>query len=279
MLLKTRALPRSEEFQRKKRNQRIIKIVAAVLLVLAVIALLAFISHRAKIRITKVELNGGVLVSKEDVEREVYSYLNGSYFFLFPKNNAFLYPKDKLQDDLALAFRRIDSINLHLSNFNDLVVNINERKPYAIWCKDRDAEDKDCYFMDQNATIFAPAPYFSGDAYFKYYGLLSSSTPIGSQYIASTTVFEKVKSFIDATKQMSLKPVYLVANSQDDFYLVLAGEGKIYFNDKGSIDDTTKNLEALLRTKDLSTSTTAGILPIDYIDLRFGNKLFYKLKQ
>ncbi|HEY4505478.1 MAG TPA: hypothetical protein VJG67_02210 [Candidatus Paceibacterota bacterium] len=284
-------LPQREEYLRKKRKRRLVKYGIVLLSVVLVVGLISYISYRPSIRISEIELSGGILVTQGELEPKALSFVHGSYFWLFPKNNVLWYPHELLSEYLSTAFRRIDTINIHLKNFHTLAVEITERKPVATWCEgepsgsltDREggsAEDSNpkCYFMDQNSTIFSNAPTFSGDAYFKYYGFVASSSPIGKDYIASSTEFIGISSFVSRVKGLGLSPQYLVARNDNQFSMVLAGGGEILFDIKEPISMIEQNLEALLRTPALATSTR-GTLPIEYIDLRYGNKLFYKLKQ
>ncbi len=281
-------LPQREEYFRKKRRRKFLKIGLVILFIIFIIGLASYISHRLEIRISKVELSGGILVTQPEVESKSLSYISGSYFWLFPKNNALLYPTKGLLNYLSLTFKRIDTVNIHRKDWRTIVVEITERKPIATWCDTLPnatstpmMEDgvgvERCYFLDQNGTIFAPAPYFSGDAYFKYYGLVRADTPIGMQYLASTTEFSEITDFIEAIKKLSIKPEYLIAKGQDEFSLVTSGGGQIYFDTKIPLSVVAENLQALLRTPELSPSSTQD-LPVEYIDMRFGNKLFYKLK-
>ena len=59
------------------------------------------------------------------------------------------------------------------------------------------------------------------------------------------------------------------------FDMAMADGGHIYFDLTQPIEKSESNLSSLLKT--IVTSTQNG-QAIDYIDLRFGNKLFYKLK-
>lgn len=129
--------------------------------------------------------------------------------------------------------------------------------------------------------MFAKAPIFSGDAYFKYYGLVASTTessPIGQEFMASTTEFADISNFVFKAKELKIKPLYIEAKDNgESFLLFVAGGGEIYFDTKEPLSVVGQNLEALLRTPVFASSTWN--LPIEYIDLRYGNKLFYKLKQ
>ncbi|KND47736.1 MAG: hypothetical protein AB201_02245 [Parcubacteria bacterium C7867-006] len=291
MPINNSTLPSHEEFLRRKRKKRIIKYSIISFLIIFIIGLSSYISHRPEVRISKVVLKGGVLVTESDISDKSFSYMKDSYFWLFPKNSSFWYPKKQLSVYLKENFKRIDTISIGLDGLRTMVVTVEERKPFAIWCDklpgqveistttpvEKDSEYQKCFFIDQNSTIFSEAPYFSGDAYFKFYGLVSTSTPIGNYYISSSTKFQEIVHFISDIKAMSIRPLYLIAEDEGDFSLVVSGGGKIFFDTKKPLTEISKNLESLLKTPALSTSTNSD-LPIEYIDLRYGNKLFYKLK-
>ncbi|HBD25028.1 MAG: hypothetical protein A2566_01770 [Candidatus Zambryskibacteria bacterium RIFOXYD1_FULL_40_13] len=279
-----------EEFLKRKRRRKLWKFGVAIFLVLLLLGLVSYASHRREIRISKIELNGGILVTQEDLEPKALEFMYGSHLWLFPRNNALWYPHGELEKYLRDTFKRIDRIDISRKNFNTLVVDIKERKPFAMWCEKNNSsvglstttpvtiETEACYFIDQNSTIFAKAPHFSGDAYFKYYGLVASSTtetPIGKEYIADATLFSDISNFVTKAKELEVRPLYVLAKENDEFSLILHGGGEIYFDLKKPLSLVGQNLEALLRT---TFASSTGDLKIEYIDLRYGNKLFYKLK-
>lgn len=273
-------LPHREEYLRKKRKRKFIRISISILFFIVLIGVLSYISHRKEFRINRVNLFGGVLITEEEIEKETFRYLNGNYLWLFPKNNSFLYPKNSLEDHLKEVFKRIDTIDISKKGFQRLSVNISERKHFAVWCSGlptTETLDEDCYFMDKNSTIFASAPNFSGDAYFKYYGNIVDENPIGKEFIASSTKFYEIANFVNSIKELSLRPLYITAKGHDEFSAKLSGGGEILFDTKEPLVKVSENLLLLLGTDELSRLDRSR-LPIQYIDLRFGNKLFYKLK-
>lgn len=278
-------LNQHEQFLRKKRNKKIFRWSLIGFLIVFFVGSLSYISHRPRIRISKITLSGNVVVSEADVASATIGYIRGSYFWLFPKNNVFLYPNASLQKYLKENFPRIATADVHESNFNTLNVAVTERVPVGMWCDTlstfsakvgttTEAQNGNCYFLDMNSFVFAPAPDFSGSAYFKYYGLFGTTTPIGNYYIASTTEFSDINDFIQSTRGLSLQPTSLVGKDDGTFALLLASGAQIYFDTTDSLSKTAQNLEALLRTPALSQN----ISKLDYIDMRFGNKLYYKLK-
>lgn len=279
-MITSNALSR-EEYLKKKRKRSLVKIGFFIFLFFVFMGLLVYGAHRKEVRITRAYLSGGVLLTEEEVEQKTLEYMSGSYFWIFPKNNTFLFPKDKLQDYLKENFKRIDTIVIKKKSLNSLSITITERKPFAVWCKglpEKTGEEvEECFFMDQNSTIFSGAPNFSGDAYFKYYGQIDGDIPIGKEYIASTTKFLDISDFVSNVKSLSLKPQYIIEKGNDDFSLVLSGGGQIFFDTKVSLYTVAQNLSSLLKT-DALVGLDRNNLPVEYIDLRFGNKLFYKLR-
>ena len=283
--MSSQPLSHREEYLKKKRKAALIKYGLILLLCVTVFIGLVLISRIPKFRISTINLSGEILVSKDDVSNATKNFLSGNYIWLFPKNNFLLYPHNELEQMLKEKFQRINTISINIKNFQNLEIKITERNLNALWCDgvpsggefgDAPAPEK-CYFMDKNGLIFSEAPDFSGDAYFKYYGEVSATnTPIGTKYIASADLFKDISNFITRVQDISLHPIYLINTEAGQFTLGLLGGGKIYIDTKDSLSKTADNLQALLGT--ISATTTFSALNFDYIDLRFGNKLFYKLK-
>jgi cell division septal protein FtsQ len=275
-------LSRREEYLKRKRRVRLIRFIVAFVLLVIVLSGLAFLSRRSFMTITQVELSGGVLITQDEMQKNVLEILQGSYGWLFPKRNAFVYPHTALVHQLKDRFKRIDTVEVSLKNLRTLSVVITERKPLALWCGENSGSAVACYFMDDNGTVFAESPLFSGDAYFKYYGPLAFSTDtiVGSQYLASSTDFSKLNTFVEHIRALDLRPEYLgfanvATTTQGEYVLALSSGGNIYFDWREPLDRTLENLKALLRTPALQAVPREKI---EYIDLRFGNKVYYKLK-
>lgn len=279
-------LPQREEVLRRRKKAKRIRRVIFIGFILFLVGIVSYISHLPKLRINEVALSGGLLVTEKEVEDESLLFMRGKFFWLFPKNNSFLYKKTDLENHLKEKFKRIDTIDIKLEGLNTIQVSITERKPVAIWCRDIISTStstevvsgfkESCYFIDSFSTVFAQAPSFSGDAYFKFYGLLTDEDPIGKKYIASSTDFISINNFIESVKGLKVKPVSLIGKEEGEFSLVLQGGGEIYFDTRKSLDITFDNLKILLDSPELKVKL--GQLPIEYVDLRYGNKLFYKLK-
>ena len=153
--------------------------------------------------------------------------------------------------------------------------------------------------MDENGYIFDEAPYFSGEVYFKFYGLpaqagvpdvgipqsgspASGTSPLGSYY--SKQNFQQLLSFKDGLVTFGLKPVALYITNDGEIEFILSGGTaatlgpEIILNNDSDFQKVAENLETALTTEPLQTEFKNKYSVLQYIDLRFGNKVYYKFQ-
>lgn len=228
-------------------------------------------------RISKVEVLGEVIIPESNIASSTVEFLKGSYFWVVPKNSSLFYSKDKLQKFLLQKFPRIESLKVSLKNLETIEINLAERSPFGMWCKKLEGDmSEQCYFLDEQGFIYSEAPQFSGNVYFKYYGGILSDQFMGQNYL-SPNIFGDINGMIDKARSFGFVPLFISTEDSKVFEISLENGGRILFDLKQPVSKTEDNLTLLLRTEPFTT-TTPNSVPIDYIDLRFGNKLFYKLK-
>ena len=251
--------------------------------VFGVVFLAVFVGVVAFFRISyfqvdKIEISGnGSLVEKELAEA-IKSKLEGKYLWLFPKANIFLIPKAKILTELPEEFKRIKKITLDKKYFDTVIIKLEERYNSVLFCK-----KEDCTYADESGFVFEKAPYFSGAVFLKLIDQRESDNgdgekeeviekKIGSILIAESE-FDKILEFAKLIEKTGggISEVILKKENIYEFY---TQEGwKIILNDKNEPKDTYLNLTATLESniKDKQTK-------LDYIDLRFGNKIYFKYK-
>jgi len=264
---------RKSGYVKRRRNKYLSIFYITLISFFVLFGLVVYLSRLEMFRIFDTYITGAVLVEEYKVEEEVRNFLEGNIFFFFPQNNIFLYNKDNLISHLENKFPRIESIKARFDGDSVLSLEIKERSPYALWCDN--FSENECFFMDQSSKIYSKAPKFSGDAYFKYYGLIEGD-PLGQIYLKDVNFFISLGQFVKYTERLSLSPYYLKVLDNGQYELHLLEGGKIFFDDQSTLDEVAFNLEAVLTSSDFASTT--NFKNLDYIDLRFGNKLFYKLK-
>ncbi len=239
---------------------------------------LSFLSGYKKFKIENVNIYGADILDQSLLKENINSTLSGKYYHLFSKKNFLIYPNKYISDNLKSEFKIIDYTSIYLTDINTLQVDVYLREPFALWCQKYDGMDfPKCFFLDKKGFVFSPSPDFSGDAYLKYFGFLPFGDPVGSYFLNSPQSFTKLSDFLISLKKIGISPIYTTASTTNSFEINLKNDSKIFFNLDDDLEKTYFRLDAFLKSKKwISEGITIDSL--DYLDLRFGNKIFYKKK-
>lgn len=281
--------PRLLEFKKKKRRVLLTKILLSIFTLLAVFAGLAYISRLPIFNIREVKITGNKVIDKDMIKTSVEKEIVGNYLWFFPKKNILFYPKNTIKNKLLDEFKILKDMTFSITDDKFLEVSISERTASYTWCEDDLVvgvpSGEKCYFMDETGFIFAEAPYFSGEVYFKFYGLAHRSTTEGSAVFGtyfSKDNFKQLIYFKDILVSMGLKPVSLQVLDNGDIKFFLSNLNKtslepyIILKPDSDFQQIAENLETAINTEPLQSNLKNKYSSLEYIDLRFGNKVYYK---
>ena len=269
--------------KRQRRTKNKIIIIASCLFLLVVGSI--FLFRWPRVNIQTIEINGNKVINPGALMDVVNYDLKGDYALVFPKTNFLIYPEKKIKLDLMTEFKRLSSVQLSIKNINTLEVTVTERDGKYIWCGDMFTAQSDCYFMDSNGYIFDKAPDFSGDIYFKFFGSIQANetNPVGLVFLPGT--FSKLLKFENSLFEMGLKPYALQAAANGDmtFYLSpnnpTAPSPQIIFSSTADYDTLANDLESALQAEPLQSEFAKNYDSLNYIDLRYGSKIYYKFNK
>jgi len=284
--------PRLSELKRRRHRAILNKFLFSFFGLLAIFILSAYLSHLNSLNISEIEISGNKTIDTEAVKETVQEQISGKYLWLFPKTNILYYSKSNIKNKLLDEFKRIKSVDLSIlptqaGKNNILQIFLTERTAAYIWCGETPVSDvgrpetgrptsETCYFMDADGYVFDEAPYFSGEVYFKFYG----SADLGSYF--SKQNFKQLISFRDILLGIGLKPIALYVTNDGDVQVFLSGgaslatDPKIMFKADADFQNIAENLEAALTTEPLQSEFKNKYSTLQYIDLRFNNKVYYK---
>lgn len=277
--------PRLLELDKKRREVLVRKIGFFCVGLLLVFIGLIYVSRINKINIRDVEILGNIVTDTEMVKATVLKELTGNYLGVFPRTNLFLYPKNSIKNTLADKFKRLKDIEFSIKNNKVLSLSLSERKGLYTWCGSNvESTDQKCYFLDDSGYIFDVAPFFSGEVYFRFYGNLDGNMdmPVGSYFLKRS--FGDLISLKKTLETMNLKPVtlYTTPDGEIKIYLsrgsLLPTGPAIIFKADANFQKIAENLQAALTTEPLQTDFKKKYSSLLYIDLRFGNKVYYKFQ-
>ena len=272
------ALPQSKiRARRKKRRIRIASVAAGAFVVFVI--LLIWLSHAPFMLINSVEVTGNTTLSDSAIADAVTSDVSGDYLYVFPKNNIFLYPKFKTEAQLLQQLPAIAKVTIEAKNFHTLQVTVTERARKALWCGGTVGNGSSCFWLDQDGTAFSAVFDLTYDGtatstYQKYYGSLNGSEP--QQYLTSDQ-FHSLSALIDALaqNQQSNSIVGIEVAADNTVSVYFANGFKLMFSLSANGGDVYQRF-----TLALGSDAFAGhqLSDFQYLDLRFGDKLYYKLR-
>lgn len=259
--------------RRKKRldpnTLLLIKQVVAGVLLLMLFAIIIFSiwygTRISAVTIKDVEVEGGETISHQVIKNIVTQKLEGTYLGLIPRQFSYMYPRQEMLDDVS-ELERIKSVSIERETLTELSVLFEEFIPSALWCT---KENEKCVFLDQTGYAFGVAPSLSGGSFLRLSKL--GVEPVTGIQAFSTETFEKVNRLVDLLEANNWYIASVEVDVANDAYLTLTEGGELKVTLVDEAEQIVENLFAVLSSPDFSD---IGVGTFEYIDLRFGNKVF-----
>jgi len=260
-------LPFEQKKMRSRKRKRMFWIVVAwISLVVLIICGLSFITSLSTFRITTISVSGNDRVSSDDVRTLVSHDMSSEFLWFFPHSSYFFVPTGKITADILNNFPAVDSVSVHRSGFTALSVDIKEKMPEAWWCT-----DADCAVLDQFGTAFNMEGRSATDTSMVVFE--SSTTPSVGQSPLSGG-FPQVLIFINALAARGLNPTIAEVKT-GEIDIGVASSTDIIIDPTKDLTEALKNLDTILSNPQ-SPIQKSNIDQVQYIDLRFDGKVFYK---
>ena len=264
-----------------------------IILCLAGISALAgifLLVYDARLRISAIEVLGVQTLDQTKIKEAAEESLSGKTVLLFPRNSFFLVQTSAVREDLEKKFPKIETANVEKEFPNTLRVEIRERTPWGIFCARAFAlsediatssasapqedviAEKTCAYIDQTGYGYLRAPFPSGALIARVLSdtkdfslpgrILDASTMdifMRFQTYALDTLGARVIGFMYSEKI----PSDIRAETSEGFVILFRR------------DDDLPSVFAVLK-KVLDREIGKKRSALEYIDARFGNKVFYK---
>jgi cell division septal protein FtsQ len=253
--------------KRKKKILRL-KILGFFISLFLIIASLVYFSNADFVKIQDVYINETVFFDNQEVEKIIREELEGQNLFFFGRNNIVFLPQKNIKKRIKDLNSSIKNISLKINNLHAISVNIEEYIPVALWCN-----DLDCYYLNEKGLVFEKA-LGSYDINLTKFNDFLKDNPKGQIYINSET-FKKLITLISLVAKVPLKIVSVDTEDGLTFNLHTETRTKLLYESSSDPEEVASNLNTVLEKDAINR---AQLNNIDYIDLRFGNKVYYKIR-
>lgn len=236
----------------------------AILVVIAAIVWALFFSTLFTIKY--VEIRGAGLSPSLDVEAKVYAQTEKKRIWFLQQNRLFVFSSEDLKTRLIDDYS-LQGLKVVKKLPSTLIVELEEKQLAAVWL-----EAEQYYLLDANADIISQSvlkdfglPIIRNNGLPKINGDRVDIDP--SVIVAASQIFR------DFPSRFSWISVRELAVSNESRTLILASSKgpMIYFNPGESIEAQLIRLDTLLQGE-----LRSRFEKLDYIDLRFKDKLYYK---
>lgn len=235
-----------------------------------------------KFYVSRILIEGAKTVSPADIENSIRAYGALSVAGIFSRSHYLLFSSSKVEKIIQEQFPRIRDIDVKKEFSGEIRVTLTERTPWGSVCAglppsappgETNNREGSCVFIDESGFAFEKAPYFFGALTKKIFvdseNLSIGTTIIPAQYIAM------YESFKDALSPVGIAVTSLafLKDAPRDIRIYSGGWYTIVDRDAAAAD-----IASVLKPL-LETELSGKLSSVEYIDARFGNKVFYKLKK
>ncbi|OJI07679.1 MAG: hypothetical protein COX02_00345 [Candidatus Vogelbacteria bacterium CG22_combo_CG10-13_8_21_14_all_37_9] len=267
---------------KKRAHRRLsVSIVLIIIFILIVTIELIFLLRSPKFLIEQIKISGASPYEQENISKALNKILFTDNSNLIPRRSLLFYPRTLLSETIHQVSPRAGEVGMSLMG-QTLTVTILERKPLALWCYGHE-DLKQCFFLDQKGVAFSTAPLFSVGIFPEFYQATGTialfSQPLPELDLVPFLNFSlQATDLIQTLSPSTLKRIEM--GSAGDLALIFTQdqqEWRLLVNSQVNPDLVLANLKAVFSAVSFKEAFQAGA-HLDYLDLRFSSKVFYKFK-
>lgn len=218
-------------------------------------------------RVADIIIMGNKTVPSALLERNAYSFLAGDTWLAYLRNNILFLPLESMKHHIRATYPRVKRVDAKRLLPAALLFFIEEREPWGIYCS------SDCFYIDVEGVLMEAAPQMYGGLIPRIDGPPKAGTHALEQNIVHIVrVFHN-----DLSRRIEhLLPIrFQLGEVYKEDVFIDTNEGWRIFLDTHI--DPAKALEdlRLVLEKEVGEQRTR----LEYVDLRFKGRVFYKLRE
>ncbi|MDO8669599.1 MAG: hypothetical protein Q7K65_04875 [Candidatus Buchananbacteria bacterium] len=234
-----------------------LKIILAIFLVYVII-------YSDLFKIQTIEVNGAELINQIELEQIVDEQLNTWRWFVLPQKNLLFVSKKKIAEAISKKYG-LDNIEIN-RGWKKITINIKEKISYLII-----NSNEKLFFTDKQGIVIREVPEEEKDKYLGEFPILNTTQEIniGTEALSPQMVDfilrldEKIKSFNIEIKNYE-------SGGLTEVTLITKIGWRAHFDINNNFDTSIENLQMVLNQKVKDQNS------LEYIDLKFGDKIYYK---
>lgn len=254
---------RSPRLARKERQRKTRRLIFLSLSGSVLVAAMLYTFNTPRFLLSGVEVDGTDEVITKEVKGIAERLLAGSYFGIIARAHPFFYPKTEIASQVLTAFPGFARVAVSQDGLSTLRLGVTPRTPVALWCV-----EAACAYLDEESVKFAEAPPGSERLYYRLSGEMLDASKL-----------KALLYFFGQLENKELFPLAAAIDETDGVVVTLRNGSRLFIQSSEGYDVVLKRLEILLGESGLIPRQGATKeLNVDYIDLRYGNKVYFKAR-
>jgi len=261
---------RYKKFYRIRRKKSVLRsrIFWRFFLLFAVIGSVSYFAFFSSFfQIKEITISGDVKIPAYEIKDSVGAEIDKDFVFAKSKS-IFLVSLEEINKKITEQFPQIAKISLKRIFPDVLAVDVIQRKPIANWC-----QEGSCFYLDQEGVIFEETQSKTG--------LRLMPEDNSAELEAGVQIIDKkyLSRILDIAKQIEshsdigIKEIVVFDEARK--IKIISAEGwHILFDLDESVSTQASNLFVVLE----ETIPVSKRKNLDYVDLRFGNRIYWKYK-
>jgi len=258
--------------RKQSQRRRVIKKVALAVIIIS-IALSGFLGliFSKRFQVSTFEVSGSKRVSEEDIRTYVDEWLSQKRFLFFSERLYWFLDSDALVRGMQESFPQLRAVRAQKNFPNRLSIAVEEYEGWGVLCH---KEPEECFWIDHGGVAFDPAPGFTGVIVPKVRDERERDVKLGERQL-SDALMRLITYFNDrAVSDADLQSIEFVIAARDETIRIKTRAGwEILLLENTDPERAYKNLRIAI-----DADIKEKIANLAYIDLRFGNKIFYKFR-
>ncbi len=254
-----------------RKRRRIIRLALLSLFLLCLVCVGIFYFFRMKsLQVSEVIVTGATTINPEILIEEAKQQSEGYVALFVPRTFFLAYPRDEIAKQILERHKEINFAEVKLSGFNKGEIGIVERSPFAFYCT-----SLSCYVADEKGLVYEEASTTSRHVVFRDLRIESQMQSLVGSYPLSSEVLKDVEHFMRKLSDLNLHLKEAVIEENGDV-TVATEEGNLLVSIQEPLDGQYEFLKTAL-SQEIFKYPDGAVKSFNYIDLRFGKKVFYKL--
>lgn len=265
----------SRAYTRKHKHKAKFYAAFALLGIVLLLGLTWWVTHKSPLVFKSITVQGAETTSAEDVTAIAEDELNRR-MLIWSRNNFMLAPRDEIENRIEESFDWVKSAQVDVKKFSHVVIEITEYTPAYVLCQS--TEDAKCFLADETGYIFAQDIYQRGTGYVVFRTGGDAPVELGTR-IAPKAQFETVVTFIKGLADNDLRASEVMLFETGQTEVMVEGVRLIIDRNEDPAEMLGNFLLLLARETEVYESRQVFLEQTEYIDVRYGNKVFYKAKE